>query len=280
MKRISLSEREMEAFGEYLVAEERSRATVEKYLRDVRAFALYVGGRSVTKALCLEYKAYLGEKYAVASANSMLAAVNAFLKFYGRQDLTVKQFKVQRSVCRPEERELTAAEYERLLAAARKRGEQRLFLLLETVSSTGIRVSELKYVTVEGAKRGTVYVNCKGKSRPVIFPRKLCERLLRYAESRGLTAGSIFVTRSGKPLCRTNIWREMKRLCEAAGVDRSKVFPHNLRHLFAVAFYKVKKDIAKLADVMGHSSIETTRLYIRESYKQHLRYMERVRLLL
>lgn len=266
----------MEAYKAHLLREEKSPLTVEKYLRDVRKFTAWLGERSVTKENTLAYKTMLAERYAVSSVNSMLSALNSWLAFMGRADCRVKFIKQQRRMFSHAEKELTRAEYERLVRAAGT--NPRLQLLLQTICSTGIRVSEHRFITVEAAKRGYAQVRLKGKVRTVFLPRDLCLRLLRYAKEKHIAAGTIFVTRSGRPLNRFYIWAEMKKLCAAAHVEREKVFPHNLRHLFARTYYSMEKDIARLADILGHSSINTTRVYTMESGTVHRRQIEKMRL--
>lgn len=267
-------------FKEYLILEERSRATVEKYIRDVRAFSAFVNGAEITKETVIEYKKHLQEGYAVRSVNSMLASINGLFAFLGWQDLKVKSIKLQQQIYCPEEKELTKAEYTRLCRAAKHKHNERLNLILQTICGTGIRVSEIKYITVEAARQGEATVSCKAKTRTVFIVKELQKKLLRYAAEQGIKSGMIFVTRTGKPLSRTNIWREMKALCEQADVNPNKVFPHNLRHLFARVFYGIEKDIAKLADVLGHSSINTTRIYIISTGTEHRRRMENMRLVI
>ncbi len=263
------------AYRTNLIREEKSTATVEKYLRDVRAFSAYVGERCVTKELAVAYKAHLQERgYALRSINSMLASVNSLMVFLGWQECRVKALKQQRQIYCAEEKELTKAEYVRLLEAAGDRPQLRL--VMETICSTGIRVSELRFFTVEAVRRGEVVVHCKGKTRRILIPGKLRRRLLDYAGKEKNRSGVIFVTRSGKPLNRSSIWAQMKALCGAAGVSGSKVFPHNLRKLFARTFYGIEKDIAKLADILGHSSIDTTRIYIMSTGTEHRRKIERL----
>ncbi len=268
-------------FEQYLWEEEKSPATVEKYLRDARYFLGFVGEQGIDKGVTLKYKAALGDTYAVSSANSMIAAMNCFLRFIGKGDCCVKQFKVQRQAYCSEEKELTKAEYERLLAAAKakpgKKGE-RLCLLLETICSTGIRVSEVVYITVEAVRRGEATVTCKGKTRIIFLPGPLRKLLRRYIKEQQIVSGPIFITNSGKPMNRSTIWREMKALCEKAGVAPGKVFPHNLRHLFARTFYRMQKDIVKLADILGHSSIDTTRIYMISSGAEHRKVMNGLKL--
>lgn len=279
MKTNTLDIGRIRAFEEHLYEEERSKATIEKYLRDIRHFAEYLGDRSVDKQIMMEYKQSLGTAYAVTSANSMIAALNAFLRFCGWYELCIKQFRVQRQAYCSEEKELTKAEYLRLISAAKAQNNERLNLILQTICGTGIRVSELSFITVESLYRGEAIVDCKGKRRRVFLVSDLKRKLLRYAKTHGISSGSVFVTRSGKPLSRTNIWREMKGLCEQANVSPTKVFPHNLRHLFARTFYGLDKDIAKLADLLGHASINTTRIYIVTTGAEHQRKMEQMRLI-
>ena len=280
MKKRTLQAEKAREFELYLREEERSAATIEKYMRDVRLFASFAGEDDIKKQTVLEYKSKLGESYAVASANSMLAALNCFFRFCGWHDLCVKQFKVQRSAFCSEEKELTRAEYIRLLEAANARSNRRLNLIIQTICGTGIRVSELQYITVEALRGGEAIVNCKGKNRRVFIVPELKKKLSAYAKQQGISTGALFVTRSGKPISRNSIWKEMKALCEQASVSPSKVFPHNLRHLFARTFYGIEKDIAKLADILGHASIDTTRIYIVTTGAEHKRKMEHMRLII
>ena len=279
MKRI-LDPKQMQEFEFYLRNEERSVATIEKYMRDVRFFASFVCDAEIDKQKVLDYKGKLGETYAVSSANSMIAAMNCFLRFCGWHDLCVKQFKMQRQVYCSEEKELTRAEYIRLLEAANAKHNERLNLIIQTICGTGIRVSELQYITVEALHNGEAIVNCKGKNRRVFIVPELKKKLLRYVKEQGISAGTVFVTRGGKPVSRNSIWKDMKALCEQAHVSPSKVFPHNLRHLFARTFYGIEKDIAKLADILGHASINTTRIYIVTTGAEHKRKMEHMRLII
>ena len=272
-----LSAERIAAYGQYLRTEERSSGTVEKYLRDVRAFAAWMGGVPVTKELAAGWKEHLHfQGYAPATINSMLAAINGLFHFLGWDGCRVKFLKVQRRLFRDAGRELTRPEYERLLAAARERGRERLALLMATICATGIRVSEVRYITVEAAQWGRAEISLKGKIRTILLPGKLCRKLLKYAKKHKTASGEIFLTKSGKSLSRRQIWAELKRLCKYAGVESSKVFPHNLRHLFATIFYRACKDIARLADVLGHSSIETTRIYLVTSGAEHARQLERL----
>ena len=268
----------LEEFACYLREEEKSAATVEKYVRDVRCFMSFIGEGEISKQSVMAYKQKLGASYAPASANSMIAALNTFFRFCGRHGLCVKRFRVQRQAYCSEEKELTRAEYMRLLDTADKKRNERLGLIIRTICGTGIRVSELVYITVEALHKGEATVRCKGKCRRVFIVSELRKRLLRYAKEQKIRAGAIFVTRGGKPISRSNIWREMKALCAEAAVAPSKVFPHNLRHLFARTFYGVEKDIVKLADILGHASINTTRIYTVTTGAEHRRKMEHMRL--
>ena len=268
------------AYRQQLISEEKSPLTVDKYLRDIRAFGRYAENRAVTKALVLTYKSELQARYAARSVNSILASLNRLFAFLGWHELKVKALKLQQQVFCPEERELTRAEYLRLCQAAQRKHNKRLNILLQTICGTGIRVSELQYITVEAARCGEAVVRCKGKTRSVFIVQALKQKLLRYAAEQGIKSGMIFITRTGKPVSRTNIWREMKALCAEAQVNPQKVFPHNLRHLFARVFYGIEKDIAKLADILGHSSINTTRIYIISTGTEHRKRIERMHLIL
>ena len=267
-------------FKEHLILEERSVATIQKYIRDVKAFTAYAQNSAISKEIVIAYKKYLQENYAVRSVNSMLASINSFFSLFGWNDLKVKSLKLQQQVYCPEEKELTKAEYTRLCRAAVRKHNERLNLILQTICGTGIRVSELQYITVEAVKHGEAVVNCKAKTRSVFIVKELRQKLLRYAAEQNIKSGMIFVTRTGKPISRTNIWREMKALCVEANVNPEKVFPHNLRHLFARVFYGIEKDIAKLADILGHSSINTTRIYIISTGTEHRQRMENMRLII
>ena len=268
-------------FKEYLIDNDKSGYTVEKYIRDVMKFKEYVCDNEIVKETAGEYKNYLIRNgYSVRSINSMLSSVNALFEFLDRNDLKVKTIKMQRSVYCPEDKELTRAEYQRLCAAAKMKKNNRLELIIETVCATGIRIGELKYITVESAKCGEAVVTLKGKTRYVFIPKELKRKLLRYASEQNIKSGMIFVTRTGKAVNRTNVWRDMKNLCKDAGVKPEKVFPHNLRHLFARTFYNIDKDIAKLADILGHSSIDTTRIYIISTGAEHRRLIEKMKLIL
>ena len=267
-------------FKEHLILEERSGMTIEKYIRDVKAFSVYTRNTVVTKEIVIAYKKHLQENYAVRSVNSMLASINSLFSFLGWHDLKVKSLKLQQQVYCPEEKELTKAEYTRLCRTAERKHNERLNLILQTICGTGIRVSELQFITVEAVKNGEAVVSCKAKTRSVFIVKELKQKLLRWAAKQNIKSGMIFVTRTGKPISRTNIWREMKALCEEANVNPQKVFPHNLRHLFARVFYGIEKDIAKLADILGHSSINTTRIYIISTGTEHRQRMESMRLII
>ena len=281
MKGRILTEKMIEDFSCYLKSEEKSENTVGKYLRDVRTFAEYLGGAEITKETVIAYKSrLLAENYAVRSINSMLASLNSLFSFLNWMDCRVKSIKLQRQIYCPEEKELTKAEYMRLVNTAKQKSNERLSLILQTICGTGIRVSELQYITVEAVKRGEAVVSLKGKTRSVFIVKELRKKLLRYAAEQRIQTGAVFITRTCKPISRTNIWREMKGLCEQAGVNPQKVFPHNLRHLFARVFYSIEKDIAKLADILGHSSINTTRIYIISTGTEHRRRMEHMRLII
>ena len=270
---------QIQAFARHLRLEEKSEATMEKNLRDIRAFARWLDGREISKGLSAAWKAHLVERgYAPASINAKLSALNSLLEFLGLGGCRVKFLRVQRRLFRDAGRELTKAEYQRLLDTARTLGRDRLALVMETICAAGIRVSEVRYITVEAARSGQADIALKGKVRTILLPGKLCRKLLKYARQQKTASGEIFLTKSGKPLSRRQIWAEMKRLCLRAGVAPTKVFPHNLRHLFARTFYQATRDVAKLADVLGHSSIETTRIYLISTGAQHRRDLDRLRL--
>lgn len=281
MKGHKLTEETVRRFERNLRKEEKSDNTVEKYLRDVSAFMFYLGDGKVEKETVIAYKNKLiAENYAVRSINSVLASLNSLFSFLGWTECKVKSIKLQRQIYCPEEKELTKAEYMRLVNTAKKKGRERLSLILQTICGTGIRVSELRFITAEAVKKGEATVSLKGKTRSVFIVKELQKKLLGYITEQGIKSGCIFLTRTGRPISRTNIWREMKNLCREANVSTSKVFPHNLRHLFARTFYGIEKDIAKLADILGHSSINTTRIYIITTGTEHRRRMENMRLII
>ena len=275
MERHSIADKEIKRFCQHLRGEEREAGTIEKYRRDVGAFAAWAGGRVVTRELAAAWKEHLRKAgYAPSTINSMLTAANRFFRFLGWEEVRVKALRIQRRVFRSREKELTREEYARLVETARAAGRERLALLMETICATGIRVSEVKYITVEAAETGRAEVSLKGKIRTILLPNKLCRKLKKYARKQKTASGEIFLTRNGKGLSRRQIWAEMKAICDRAGVPSSKVFPHNLRHLFARCFYRACRDVVKLADVLGHSSVETTRIYLISSGAEHARRME------
>lgn len=270
----------IEKFKQYLIGEEKSSATLEKYIRDASAFAVWAGGQVLEKTLVLEYKQYLVDHYAPASVNSMLSSINSFFEYNEWYELKVKLLKIQKQIFVDKEKELTKVEYEKLLKAAKRKNNEQLYMLMQTICSSGIRVSELRAITVEAVKKRRANINCKGKMRIVILPNELCKMLIRYIKAHNIISGSVFVTRTGKPLNRSNIWRLMKNLCDEANVSKHKVFPHNLRHLFARTYYSIEKDIVRLADILGHSSVNTTRIYTMETGEIHRRQIQKLGLLL
>lgn len=281
MKERVLTDDKISSFAIYLKNEEKSKNTIEKYIRDVKLFFAYVKSVEITKEKVIAYKNKLiCDNYAIRSVNSMLASINSLFVFLGWLDLKAKNIKLQRQIYYPEEKELTKAEYIRLCRTAERKHNERLNLILQTICGTGIRVSELRFITVEAVKSNIAIVSLKGKTRSVFIVKELKKKLLRYAKNQNIKSGMIFVTRTGKAINRTNIWREMKSLCKDANVNPQKVFPHNLRHLFARVFYGIEKDIAKLADILGHSSIDTTRIYIISTGTEHRRCMENMRLII
>ena len=263
-------------FKSFLIEEEKSRATLEKYIRDIETFYAWLGDKELNKLCVLNYKEYLTENYAVASVNSMLSSINSFFTYLEWYELRVKTIKVQKQIFASNEKELTKSEYERLLTAAKAKSNQRLYLLMQTICSTGIRVSELRFITVEAINRGRAEISCKGKHRCAFLPTELCKMLKNYAKEQKIKSGAVFVTKNGNPLDRSNIWSDMKKLCKAAGVLDAKVFPHNLRHLFARTYYASEKDVVRLADILGHSNINTTRIYTRESGEVHQKQIDRL----
>jgi len=269
----------MKSFNDYLINEEKASATVNKYLHDVGEFQIWLGERELSKTAVLGYKSYLCEQYAPTSVNAALSSLNSFFNFMEWYDLRVKNLKIQKQIFASTDKELTKAEYDRLLQAAKQKKNERLYLLMQTICSTGIRVSEVRYVTVEAVARGVAEINCKGKHRQVFLPRQLCQTLKQYIKEQKIKSGAVFVTRSGNPLDRSNIWSDMKKLCKAANVSEKKVFPHNLRHLFARTYYSLQKDIVRLADILGHSNVNTTRIYTMETGEIHRRQIQKLGLL-
>ena len=273
-----ITEETLAAFARQLGEEERSPATLEKYLREVRQFAAFLGGREVTRELAAAWREELSARQSPATVNGKLTALDRLLASLGWEDCRVKHLRVQRQLFRDSARELSREEYARLVETARRLGRGRLSLLMETICATGIRVSEVRYITAEAVREGRTEIALKGKIRTILLPGKLCRKLEKYARQKKITSGELFLTRSGRPMSRKQIWAEMKGVCRAAGVAPSKVFPHNLRHLFARCFYRVSRDVAKLADVLGHSSIETTRIYLISTGAEHARTLDQLRL--
>ncbi len=275
---MTITQEQIRAYANHLESEERSAATMEKYVRNAARFIIWLGERELSKDAVVEYKATL--EGAAATVNGVISAVNSLLAFLDRSDCRVKQLRVQRQTYRSEDRELTKEELHRLIRTAEREGNERLARAIETIAATGIRVSELRYFTVEALLEREVVITNKGKTRTVMLTKELSVKLRRFAKAHGIKYGPIFITRSGRSLSRTQLWAEMKALCKRAKVEESKVFPHNLRHLFAVVYYRLHKDIAKLADLLGHSSINTTRIYLIETGKEHLRQLEAMRMVL
>lgn len=266
-------------FKVYLYEEERSENTIAKYLRDVYAFRGYIGDREIQKSDILAYKQMLCGMYAPRSVNSALSSLNALFIFMNWYDLKVKTLKIQRRIFADKSKELSKKEYEKLLNAAKARHNEKLYYLMQTIASTGVRVSELRFITCEAVNRGQAVINCKGKLRQIFLPKQLSKMLKQYIRKENISEGAVFVARSGKPLDRSNIWRMLKALCKEAGVEKEKVFPHNFRHLFARTFYSLQKDIVRLADILGHSSVETTRIYTIESGEAHIMQLQKLGLL-
>lgn len=279
MKRM-ITEEKILQYQEYLYEEEKTTATIKKYICDLKKLMNYLSGREITKKLMVEYKEALRKEkgYRLTSINSFLVAANRFFEYMGWYDLRVKTYRIQKEIFVPENRDLSKAEYKKLVQAAMKKGKKRLAMILQTICAAGIRISELSCVTVESVVKGIVEIYCKGKQRIVLLPKKLQKKLLRYIQEKEIKSGILFCTSSGKPVDRSNIWKEMKGLCEEAEVTEEKVYPHNLRHLFAKEFYAVEKDIAKLADILGHSSVETTRIYIKSTSAEHQKQLNMMKL--
>lgn len=271
-----ITDKIIENFRVYLLNAECSENTVAKYTRDVRRFAHFTNGERVEKSDVLRYKAQLCKTYAPRSVNSVLSALNSFFGYINRNDLKVRTLKIQQMIFADSERELTQSDFFRLLDAAKKSGDDRLYCLMQTLASTGIRISELRYITCNAVKEKQTNIDCKGKMRRIFLPKKLCKLLAEYIKRHGICHGEVFVSRSGNTLNRTNIWRMLKRLCGAAGVNPNKVFPHNFRHLFARTYYKMQKDIVRLADILGHSSINTTRIYTTENGEGHIAQLQKL----
>ena len=276
-KKMQLTEREFDQFEDYLRHDEREESTIEAYLRSLSRFAEWANGRAVTKELAMEWKTALAEAgYRPISVNAMLAAVNKFFTCMGREDCKVKYLKLQRQMFRKSEKDLSKEEYQRLVQAAHEKGDLRMELILETICATGIRVGELKYITVEAIRAGVAEIALKGKIRTILLPHRLCRKLQKYAKQQKIASGKLFLTQDGLPVSRQSIWTRMKALCGPAGVERTKVFPHNLRSLFARSFYGSCHDVVRLADVLGHSSIETTRIYLMSTGKEYIRQLDKL----
>lgn len=269
----------LNSYYSYLINEEKSPATLEKYMHDITEFSEYLAGREFDKSDVLSYKEEMSGKYAVSSVNSVISSLNSFFGYCEWYELKVKTIKIQRQIFASGERELSKNEYERLLSVAKSRKNERLYFLMQTICSTGIRVSELRHITVEAVQRGQADIRCKGKHRTVFLPDALCRMLKRYIVEHKIKSGAVFITKNGNPLDRSNIWSDMKKLCSMAGVSDKKVFPHNLRHLFARTYYTVQKDIVRLADILGHSSVNTTRIYTMETGEIHRRQIQSLGLL-
>ncbi len=272
----------IELYKKILIMAEKETQTITKYLRDIKKLMIYANGEPVNKEMLLKYKEYLEKcgKYKITSINSYLAAANNFCELMGWTDIRVKMIKVQKETFIPEDREITMREYEKLIKTAYKKGDVRLALIIETLGSTGIRISELQHITVESLKHGMADIHNKGKARRILYPSELLKILRKYAKDNHILHGSIFITSKGNPVNRSNVWRMMKKLCQLAGVKAEKVYPHNMRHLFARTFYKIKNDIAKLADVLGHSNIDTTRIYIKSTGREHKRQLDKMKMII
>lgn len=276
---MKINPRILKEFENYLIENEKSQATTEKYVRDVKAFQLFLQGGEITKSVAMEYKAKLIKTHAPMSVNGALVSLNCFFDFVSLGECKLKSVKIQRQLFMSRKKELTKSEYERLLKAAKRKSNSRLYYLMQTICSTGVRVSEVKAITVEAVKKGCAEINCKGKLRMVILPKDLCKMLNKYIKKEKIQKGAVFITRNGKPLDRSNICHDMKKLCNEANVEKEKVFPHNLRHLFARTYYSIEKDIVRLADILGHSSVNTTRIYTMETGEVHRRQIEKLGLL-
>ena len=280
MGRFEITEKAIQRYIHSLKEQEYAQGSIEKYVRDIRALKKWVGHQKLERQTPVQWKTYLLEaNYQPRTINAMLSALNSFFRFMGWEELCVKYLKIQRNLFRNTERELTKSEYIQLVQTAEQQGKHRLALLTETICTTGIRVSEVKYITAEAVQAGQANIQLKGKIRTVLIPGKLCKKLRKYAQKQKIVSGEIFLTRNNRSLSRHQIWAEMKKLCTASGITPSKVFPHNLRYLFARTFYRIHKDVARLADVLGHSSIETTRIYLISSGTEHMRQIERLGLL-
>lgn len=273
-KQIILTDKSLKGFAEYLLEQEKSQSTIATYKRELFSLQVYIDGEKLTKEKLLGYKTLIAQRYTPSTCNVSIAAINCFLRYMGREDLSIKPLKIQRQIFENKDRELSKRDYDKLIKAATINGQERLSLIIQTICSTGIRISELQYISVESLKEGKTLVTNKCKSRVVFIPTQLQKVLKKYVINSDITSGPIFVSRSGKPLNRSNIWKEMKRLCSIAKVNPEKVYPHNLRHLFARSYYTQYKDLSRLSDILGHSNINTTRIYTRESGTVHARQIE------
>ena len=274
-----ITNKQIKLFREHLVNEEKSIATINKYIHDVEEFVRWIPNLQFDKSVVVSYKSHLTAHYAPASVNATLSSLNSFFNFMEWYDLKVKNLKIQKQIFASTEKELTKIEYERLLQVARRKKNERMYLLMQTICSTGIRVSEVRHITVEAVNCGIAEISCKGKRRQVFLPKQLCQILKQYIRNKKILSGPVFITKNGNPLDRSNIWSDMKKLCKTANVLERKVFPHNLRHLFARTYYSLQKDIVRLADILGHNSVNTTRIYTMESGEIHRRQIQKLGLL-
>ena len=274
-----ISVKSIQKFKKYLIETEKADATIEKYIRDITAFAAWLDGKIPDKCKVLEYKGVLIQKYKPTSVNSVLSSLNAFFEYCNWFKLKVKSIKLQRQIFSDSKKQLTKEEYGKLLDTAKAKGNERLYLIMQTICVLGIRVSELKYITMQAIGNMQTEISCKGKTRTVLIPQNLCRLLKKYADHKNIKNGPVFITKTGQPVNRSNIWSDMKSLCERAGVSRDKVFPHNLRHLFARTYYSIEKDIVRLADILGHSNINTTRIYTMETGETHRLQIQKLGLL-
>ena len=274
-----ISVKSIQKFKKYLIETEKADATIEKYIRDITAFAAWLDGKIPDKCKVLEYKGVLIQKYKPTSVNSVLSSLNAFFEYCNWFKLKVKSIKLQRQIFSDSKKQLTKEEYGKLLDTAKAKGNERLYLIMQTICVLGIRVSELKYITMQAIGNMQTEISCKGKTRTVLIPQNLCRLLKKYADHKNIKNGPVFITKTGQPVNRSNIWSDMKSLCELAGVSRDKVFPHNLRHLFARTYYSIEKDIVRLADILGHSNINTTRIYTMETGETHRLQIQKLGLL-
>ncbi len=276
----NITPKKIKAYYNFLIETEKRENTILKYMRDIKAFAMWLSDRQLNKTAVLEYKKHLKENLSARSVNSVLSSLNSFFEYYNHRELRVRMIKIQKQMFANSDKELSVSEYKRLLSSARSKGNERLYILIQTICATGIRVSELPFITIESLKEKKAYIEMKGKSRVILIPDKVCRILSDYAKKQSIKKGSIFITKNGNPLDRSNIWKMLKALCKSAGVSKIKVFPHNLRHLFAKTFYSIHKDIVRLADILGHSSVNTTRLYTMETGKVHRRQIETLKLII